>query len=184
MPQVKRGKQDAVNMQRFQLTKSDNKKITQLANLNLKSNFEITIFNKKGEVTEKTCTIDFIRVDSKGQGDTVVATAEVNLAMHLGSAYAEQTVNMEPTSAGRAFGLQITQVRFIAAIEASTEKDKYAETFQTCVAWRQQQGPPKPDNMTDDPEVRATGGSMVNVTESSSSLINDAEPERRGTEVR
>ena len=137
MPQVKRGKQDAVSMQRFQLRKSDNKKITQLASLNLKTNFEITIFEKKGQVVEKTCTIDFIRVDSKGQGDTVVATAEVNLANHLGSAYAEQTVNMEPTSAGKAFGLHISQVRFVAAIVPSTEKEKYAEIYQTCVAWRQ-----------------------------------------------
>ena len=55
MPQIKRGKQDAIKLRSFQVQPSTNKKVTELGSLNLAADFEISLFMKKDEAMPKTC---------------------------------------------------------------------------------------------------------------------------------
>ena len=183
MPQIKRGDQEAVKLRPFSLQASPHKTVTHLSSQNLQSTFDTTIFMRDDAPKEKTCQIDFIRVDKQGQGDTVVATVELNLSMHMGDEYAEQTIMLQQTPAGKVVGLEIQAMRFKARLVAMTDKPKYADLYKICEAWRKTQGPPSLVELTDDPAAER-GGTVVATSSRSFIQASNDEPPRRGTEQR
>jgi len=50
--------------------------------------------NKENKPMDKICRIDIAIVDASGNGDTVAASIDFNVAMHVGQEYAECTYEM------------------------------------------------------------------------------------------
>ncbi len=70
----------------------------------------------------------------------LVAEYEINLSMHFGDQFAEQVYDLPRV--GNDPDLNVQSVKVKALLSCAKAKEADTNLLQTCVEWRQQQGPP------------------------------------------
>ena len=110
---LQRGKQDSVETKQYKVERSVRK--TDLKHVTIDESFQFpcTFYVNDGEPEAKTCTFQILKL-FPGGNEAVIATVEVNLALHFGSDHAEKTVELEVSK--HAQGSNCRKLTFSATI--------------------------------------------------------------------
>ena len=95
---------------------------------------------KDGIPEPKTCTIRFFKTDATGKQSVCVAEKEINLSMHFGDQFAEQTYDLDKQGSEDTMNVQSFKIK--ATFTCAKAKEADTNLLQTCIEWRLQQGPP------------------------------------------
>ena len=169
--QVQRGKQRPEETKQYKVDRSV--KNTDIKQIDFAETFTFpcTYFVKEGVPEAKTCTFQLSKL-FPGGNEVVIARKEVNLSMHFGQQFQEQTIDMEVTK--QAQGSIIKSFTFRAVITCNDEKDR--ELYDQCIQWRQIQDEAdlQTQALTQQSTQMRTASEVVSVGAASRSFLNSS----------
>ena len=90
---------------------------------------------KNGVPEKKTIEFQVLKIEPGTEKETVIASTEVNAAMHFGSSFKQNTISLEPNR--NAGGIAFRTFTYQIEIRCANQED--AENFEACIEWRRNQ---------------------------------------------